>query len=336
MTLGNLRWLRGVGLVAMVLAPLTAQAESEAPAVPTAVQGKAEVVARVAVGQWPEGITVNGRTAWLAISGKRKLTGVDLDGLKPIKDLPAGRLPVEMGTEGGVSYALSHTDKKVWAVKGSGANAKATAIHEMPDCPEDMAVADGQAWVLLWTGCSSAGAMIVRASLTTKAMVVSKALSDGAWDIAHGHGQVWVMHDDGNVAVIDPRTMATSVLVPSGESYMKLAVGPSGVYATGRVSSVTRIDPATRAVSGKATLKDRVAAIWADDAGVMVMEVGGRLTQLDPVTLAVVGQWASPEAGLEPQALVRDGDRWLVTSHKGIGGDDKAGSLWVLKTPAAK
>jgi hypothetical protein len=119
--------------------------------------------------------------------------------------------------------------------------------------------------------------------------------------------------------------------VTVGNDNMWLASGPQGIYVSGREATLTRIDPQTRAVAGKAKLGARAAAVWADADGLTVLESGGRMLRLDPVTLAITAQFASPEAGLEAQALVRDGDRWLVTTHTAIGGGDLAGTLWVLK-----
>lgn len=328
----NAGWMRGLGVLMLALAPMAAQAEDVAPTAAAApAEGKLAVVAKVPIGKWPEGIAINGRTAWIAISGERKISAVNLDTLTVGQDLAAGRLPVQMGSQGDTVYALSHTDKKVWAVKGAPDKAAIKAIHVMPDCPENMVVADGQAWVLLWKGCANSDAQVVRAALNSKAMVVSKPLGKGAWSLAMAHGQLWVMHDDGDVAMLDPRTLQPVGKVTVGNDNMWLASGPQGIYVTGREATLTRIDPQTRAVSGKAQLGARAVAVWADADGLMVLESGGRMSRLDPVTLAVKAHYASPEAGLEGQALVRDGDRWLVTTHTAIGGGDLAGTLWVLK-----
>lgn len=330
----DLRWLRTFGLIGALWAPLVAQAEEVPVLAKGAAMGKTEVVARVPIGKWPEGVAVNGRTAWVAISGERKLTAVNLDTATVGQDLNSGRLPVQMASVGDTVYAITHTDRKLWAVKGEPGKAVGKTIHVMPDCPNDMVTADGQAWVLLWTGCSSADAQVVRASLNTKAMVTSKKLGKGAWAVAMGHGHVWVMHTDGAVGLLDPRTLAPMASVPAGDGHMRLTVGPQGVYASGRTGQVTRIDPATRAVSGTVDLGERIVAIWADADGVVALQNGGALFRLDPVSLATLGQYTSPAPGLEGKTLVRDGDRWLVTQHAGIDGADTTGTLWVLKVPA--
>ena len=291
-----------------------------------------KVVHQVAVGKWPEGVAVSERIAWVAESGARQVAAVNLDTGAVAFRAKAGRLPVEVVADGSQVHALSHTDQRVWRL--DAARKAATVVKAVDDCPQHMDVADGGAWVLLWKACSSAGSSVVRVGLDGKSTRRSPELGADAWQVAHGHGHLWVARGKDQVTVLDAATLKPVAEVALPGRHMQISAGPQGIYVAAQ-GVLNRIDPATRAPSGQATFAARVAAIWVDADGLAVVEDGGALSRLAPVTLAVIARYESPVADLKPRALARDGARWLVTSHGAAGDQSETGVLYVLAVPGA-
>ena len=275
------------------------------------------------VGKWPEGVVVSGDVAWVAESGQRQVAKLDLVKGKVISRVKVGRLPVQLGlADDGTLYVMVVTDQRLYAIDAKG---KKRLVKVLPDYPEDMVVADGVAWVLLWSHNSSAGSSVARIDLETRKLTRSAELGAGAWALAVGGGKVWVARDASGLVALDPTTLAASPPVAGGPRRMHVAAGDAAVY-TDDGDGVVAVDPATGAVTGRAALTEPVSVLAFLAGEVVVAGNGGTVWRLDPATLAVRGTQKIAGSGA-PHGLARGGDRLVVTSF-----DDSAaaGTLNVL------
>lgn len=282
--------------------------------------------AKIQVGKWPEGVALVGDTAWVAESGVRRLARVDLVKGAVAGQVGVGRLPVQLVGGAGEVFALVHTDKTVMQV-GAG-RAKGKALARLPDCPTSMKAGEGALFVLLWDACSSGGGTVVRVDPKSGKQQRSANLGANLWDVAAGHGQVWVGARD-RVLVLDAQTLTSTASVEIPGYGQHILAGPQGVYVEA-IGGVVRLDPAQPSRLTRVEGLGQIAAMTLLPGGaVAALNREGGLTVLDPVTLEIRGTF-TPSAPFEPRDLIaRPDGTLLITAH---AGDE--GTLWVWTPPA--
>lgn len=104
----------GSGVASEVAPEVAPEVARPAPGVqPTPVTTR-----KIAVGKWPEGVTVVDGAAWVAESGDRKVARVDLATGKVDMRVAMGRLPTSMVTgPDGAIYALVVTDSSIKVIR---------------------------------------------------------------------------------------------------------------------------------------------------------------------------------------------------------------------------
>jgi hypothetical protein len=285
----------------------------------------------IVVGRWPEGLSAQGDEAWVAESGGRSISHVDLTTGALRGRVPSGRLPIRVHASGdGSVQAVSATDRTVWSL--SPGAAAATVLARLPEYPQDAVWGeDGMLWALLWQQGSSASALIVRVAPGDGAVTRVATVGAGAMSLAVGHGKVWVAHQTGTVSVVDMTTGQALPAVSIEGSRMRVAACANGVYVTDN-DGVSRIDPTTSAVSGRQSLDDGARTLaCAANTGLWVVGAHGHISRLDPQSLAVINA-ASPPTAFEPVAAQVVSGRLLVTTHA-FGGSDASGALLVFNAP---
>lgn len=314
-------------LGALVSAPLTAAAQpsgsgpapngqSASPALPAA---KPQNEQRFAVGKWPEGLVMSQGSLWVAQSGVRSLGQYGPATGKLLATVPIGRLPVSMavGPDGAI-FAEVGTDAVIKRVDPK--SNKVTNLKALPDGPEGMVVEGGFAYVLMWRNGSSAVSAVARIDLKTGRMTQSADTGANAFDLAVGGGRVWVTNTDGRVVSLDAETLAPKDVAQLGGRPFYMAFGAGAAFSAGG-PSVVRLAAETGQRTHQVDLEGDVSTLGAWDDHVVAVTREGVIWLLDPATLAVQARLA-PAAPYTPQAITRDGQTLLITSHLALDGSE--------------
>jgi outer membrane protein assembly factor BamB len=302
----------------------SASAVAEVPKAPS--PAALAIVKALPVGLWPEGVALHDGDAFVAESGDRKIARVELATGKIKARIAAGRLPVELdaGPDGTV-YALAHTDQNVLAI--DPATNRARAVAHLPDYPQDLKLADGALWVLLWDKQSSADSTVVRVDPKNGKQTRSAKLGKSAWSLAVGGGRVWVAHDD-RISVLDEITLEkkADLAIPSGHHAL---VAGAGAVFTDLGTRVAQIDLATQKIMLGPDLGEPTAALAIAGSEVLAAGRKGHVWRLDAATLTVKAT-LSPEAPFTPQAIAARGDTIVVTTHDSRDAKAEHGTLLVI------
>lgn len=187
------------------------------------------------VGKWPEGITYDGQSLWIAESGVRQVAQMHPGTGRIIKRVKVGRLPVNMVTSpAGKVFSLVHTDGLVWAHSSGGQGRR---LAKLRDFPENMAADDRHLWVLTHPGGSSANTKVVRIDHRTGKSISSADLPDpNAFGIAHSRGRIWLVHGQGRgsrLSALDANTLARGGSLDVDVFLNKIVSTNQGVFVAG-------------------------------------------------------------------------------------------------------
>lgn len=264
------------------------------------------------VGQWPEGVVVSAGSVWVAQSGERTVARLDPATGAVQATIKIGRLPVSMGVApDGAPIVQVNTNKRVSRIDPKSNKAKILKV--LPDGPEQMVVAGGFAYVLLWKNDSSAGSSVLRLNLASGASTRSVDTGENAFGLAVGGGQVWVALAGGRLAVLDASTLALKAPVAvAGRPYHVVAGGGAVFVSDG--NAVVRVSTVEPAVTGRLDLPLPVSAMAAWDDLVVVATRDGTVWLLEPASLVVRAR-LKPKAPYDAQAIARDGKTLWLTHH---------------------
>ena len=294
-------------------APSAAPSTPAAPSPRTPTRVVLERTATIPVGKWPESVLVSGGSAWVADSGDRRVTRVDLATNKVIARIAAGRLPVHLGAgPDGKIYTVAVTDSAVYVI--DPAVNRGRLLTHLPNYPEHMVYADGALWVLCWKNGSSADSEVVRVDLPSGRLTRSEPLGRSARTLALGHGHVWVARADEGVTVVDPRTLKRTGELKPAKNVQLIAAGPTAMYASAG-SSVLKLDPTSGAELARVTLAEAPSVLRLLDGALIAATRGGTLysLELDSLELRSELRLAGPSVELHDVAT-HDG-ALLVTDH---------------------
>ncbi len=136
--------------------------------------------------------------------------------------------------------------------------------------------------------------------------------------VAVGHGAVWVMGANGEIARVDPRRRRVADTIPVGNSPASIATGAGGVWvADDNDNSVTRIDPAgANAVMAPIAVGQGPSAIAVGEGAVWVANTqDDTVSRIDPGTAAVT---ETIPVGARPTGIAAAGGAVWVAN--GLGG----------------
>lgn len=312
--------------------PVVAAPEETQPAAPEAAPAvePTPVVSRtIAVGKWPEGVAVVGGAAWVAESGERRVARLDLARGEPGEPIAVGRLPtsVAIGPDGAV-YVLVATDGVIKVIRPG--RKQAELLARVPSYAEDMVLAEGALWVLLWAGRGQGkGGSVLRVDLATRKQTRSGSVGDDSPSaIAMGHGKVWVVVRDSAapLTVLDAASWERGPVVAAGRSGTKVLAGATAVYL-GTEETLERIDPVSLQVTHSIATGQRISAL-AGVGDVVVAACGnGDLWVLGADDLSLRKIWR-PGGGGHARGLAISGADIVWTRHEGATGE--AGALHII------
>lgn len=309
----------------------SAAAPEEPPRAAAHVAAQLTIDKAITIGKWPEGIAVVGDTAWVAESGNRRVARVDLKRGEVVSRVAVGRLPVQVvASPEGAIYTLAHTDRAIWAIDGQ--TARARALARLPDSPEDMVVADGALWVLLWSKGSSANSSVVRIDPATGGQRRSPALGRDAFALAVGHGRIWVAHGNGKVSVVDQTSLEPRDELHIGDLHRRIAAGPDAIFTDVR-SGVARLDPMSGRATHEVALGEAVSVLRQMGDDVIAVGESGRTWLLDPENLTIRAILSPPDGVRSPHDAWRHGETLLLTEFDDAGaGGKEDGRLLILRS----
>jgi hypothetical protein len=280
-------------------------------------------VQTLSVGKWPEGIAVTAEAIWVAESGMRRVTRFARGEKASGRSTRVGRLPVGLVLdEGGTPYAVVATDSKLVTIDPASGRVK--TVTQTPDYPQAIAEDQGVLWTLLWHDNTSSNSSLLRVDPKSGSQQRSGELGPNAFDVAVGHGRVWVARNDG-LTVVDAESLEKLTDVPLADRPMHVLSGAAGVYVA-TDQGIVRIEPTSMNESHRLLLGQRVSALALYADKIAGIDENGTVHLLDALTLSPQLTLVPP--AFRPQAMVSDGDALFVTTHRGQG---ERGSVLVFR-----
>jgi YVTN family beta-propeller protein len=162
---------------------------------------------------------------------------------------------------------------------------------------------------------------VLRVDPVSGALLATIPTGAGAFDIAYGHGAVWIPNvSDGTVQRIDPATNSVVAMIPVLGAF-GIGLDATTVWVVDLAGKVSRIDPLTNTVTTsiftQATGADIVAttgAVWVSHYGTTTTP-NGSISRIDPTTNLVVAN--IPLTGSPERLGVAGGSIWVGTHNPG-------------------
>ena len=162
---------------------------------------------------------------------------------------------------------------------------------------------------------------LLRLDPTTGSVVATVAIGRGAFDVAFGHGAIWVAnYVDGSIQRIDPATnqvvTTIAVLGPTG-----VVADATAMWVVGSLGTVTRIDPLTNMVGTTISTQPTGGSITAGGGSIWVSHPGtegsadGSVSRIDPTVNTVTAN--IPVGDLPYELAVAGGSVWVGLNKTG-------------------
>jgi DNA-binding beta-propeller fold protein YncE len=251
----------------------------------------ARVVARVAVGERPEGVAVGKGGVWVAgserVSGDTQSTGnvwrIDPDTNEVVAATKVPSILLDVAVGEGAVWASNGGHGRfgaVWRIDPR-TNQLASGPIRVGGGPSDVEVAYGSVWVAL----ADDGA-VTRIDPTTNEVGEPIRVGAGPFSLAIGAGAVWVLNtNDGTVMRIDPnRGKVTGAALRVGATPSDLAVNSNALWVTNAERGrVLQLDSATGQIRNELPVAGGPFAVAAGMGSVWVTDnFDGTLTRIDP------------------------------------------------------
>lgn len=291
----------------------------------------------ISVGRWPEGITYDGRSLWVAESGRRSIAEVNPrpGQRRRLRRMNVGRLPVDIAaTSSGNVFVLNNTDNRVWRRRnGSG---RARSFARVPRCANNMAADARNLWIISDANCQSPTYLyrVRQAGGSAKRVV---RLARQATDIATAHGRVYVAHrnvaaNGAVMSIYSPRTGDLRETNPSGSDMGALATNSRAVFLGGgnipnQTGLVRRMRVGQSSFGAERRLPRLIIAMAASEDYVVAIDRDGTVWVLDSETLDVRREITSGGAAIRPRDALIIGNSLYVTSSEGSEKDRNAAVL---------
>ena len=253
-----------------------ASAADVAPNSLVALSASGSTTTTVPVGARPVAVSAAGPALWVANLDDKSITRVDGYTRQVVRTIPVEGAPT----------GLAATNSAVWVSTGAG-------VLDRIDPRFDRVVSTRREL----SGSFFSGPTAARPTLVA-------------------YGAIWVVHPDGYVTRLDPRSGRTLGAVGVGNSPSAIAAGAESVWVTNSADgTVTRIDPETL-VAKTIPTGHRPSAVAADDVAAWVANAGDNaVVRVDPTTNAVVD---TTLVGESPTAIVSTQDAvWVANGGDG-------------------
>ena len=262
------------------------------------------------VGEFPDGVAVDGDDLWIAAT-----RGQAVDRL----DLATGNLEETFPLDG-EPLAVAVAEGSVWVTQRAAdtvarldpATGVVTATIVVPDQPAVLSFGAGSLWV------GGGGGTLTRIDPTdNSATVVREGLGNVAGVAATG-GVIWITVHAGNVLLaIDPTSGSDIASVPVGDRPDAVVVADSGVWVANRGDgTVSKIDPVTRDPVATVAVGAELTGIVADGDRIWVISnTDGTLVLVDGPSAEIVTQI---DVGTAPLGVATSPGKVWVT----LSGDD--------------
>ncbi|MEO1397375.1 MAG: SH3 domain-containing protein [Pseudomonadota bacterium] len=286
----------------------------------------------IPVGKWPEGMTHDGTSLWVAESGQRTIAAVNMATGQIVERKRVGRLPTEMTNSlDGSFFTLVATDKIVRRFAPFGDE---TVLANLGTCPENMIFAEGNLWATVLPSCSSESSQVVRVDPKTGAQARSAVLGEWAQAVTNHSGEVYVFHTRSpEMTVVNMQSMGHVTLDVSGVGFWAAASNSNWVFGAGRVQAsredglVLSFDPRTKQEVGRASVSERVIQLHADDNYVVALGSKGTMWVFDEGSMQLL-RTITPSIGpYKPRSMIEHQGSLLVSATQRRGDD---GSILVF------
>ncbi|MGZ4332886.1 MAG: ABC transporter substrate-binding protein [Gaiellaceae bacterium] len=232
---------------------------------------------------------------------------------KVTKSVAVGSTPVALAASSNALWVANLDDRTITHVDPS--TGKALATISVGGVPAGIAASKGSVWVA--TGSNEVDRIDPVYNRLTKNHVVKTIGSFlyGATDrpAVLAYGSLWVVHPDGYVQQVDPKSLKVKTTVDVGNDPSAIAAGADYVWVANQADgTVTRIDPTTLFTT-TIPVGHGPAAVAIGPGGVWVANSGDdAVVRIDPSTNAVA---ASVRVGSSPGAvLATPGAVWVANA----------------------
>jgi YVTN family beta-propeller protein len=315
----------GVGaLIALALAgavlfvvtrppPSLARVDPNTAAVIDAATGR--VLAQVAVGTRPDGITFGEGAIWTANTTDGTVSRIDPRTRAVIQTVDVGAAPSGLAAGFGSIWVANSGERTVSRINAS--NNHVVQTINVGNGPTAVASGAGRVWV---TNALDGTISRIDPELGKVSGTFRVGASPGA--VAANDSGVWVANADaGTVSRVDPATGTTLASIGVGSGPRALAFAGTALWvANGLDGTVSRIDPVANRVTATIEVGQGPNAIAGTASQVWVAcALDGGVYRINPSTQAA----SRIDVGGEPQALtIANDELWLsarasTASHKG-------------------
>jgi hypothetical protein len=315
--------------------------EPPAPPVATSTEQMQEITPtprKIPVGKWPEGITLAPDGLWVAESGIRQMSRINLAKSAIDKTVKTGRLPVQLATDAsGNVFANTATEGKIFRQSVIG---KGKAIASFPKFTNTADIkAQGDRVFALTSFDNPDRKFTVNAiQSTTGQLNKSDEVSGDPRALGIVGDDAWVLYGNfanGNSSelVYFARSSASASAPIKLEGFgFKMANNAQNLYIGGQVEQqvgealvfmVSGIDHSFSKVQSLKT-EELITAIAASETHVVAMTSTGNSWILDANTLQPLKHF---NAGAPAQTAIIAGGSLYFTTHNGKGGN---GAVYVF------
>lgn len=293
--------------------PSLARVDPNTAAVIDAASGR--ILAQVAVGTQPDGITFGAGAIWTANTADGTVSRIDPRTRAVIQTVDVGAAPSGLAAGFGSIWVSNSGERTVSRINTSTNHVVQTIT--VGNGPTAVATGAGAVWV---TNALDGTVSRIDPELGKVSGTFRVGASPGA--VAANDAGVWVANADaGTVSRVDPASGATLASISVGNGPRALAFTGGALWVgNGLDGTVSRIDPTANRVTATIEVGQEPNAIAGTASQVWVAcALDGGIYRIDPST----GAASRIDVGGEPQALaIAHDELWLsarasTASHKG-------------------
>ncbi len=290
----------------------------------------------IPVGKWPEGITLAPDGLWVAESGIRQISRINLQAGKIDKTVKSGRLPVQMATDdSGNVFANVVTDAKIFRQSPDG---KGKTVMPIPKLTYTADMVSQGRLVYALTQVDNPDRKFTVNVIDGKTGKINKTpeVVGDPRSLAVVQGQPWVLYMNNQISHLlhfTGESLEASAPLLFDHFGWKMAANQNNLYIGGQVQQqvgeamVSMVSAANQNIVKTQSLKteELIVTMVASETHVLAFSYSGNVWILDANNLQPLKHF---NTGVPPQfAVVADGSLYLTT-HNGRGGN---GSVYVYE-----
>jgi YVTN family beta-propeller protein len=326
--------IAGAGVVTVVAAgavafaitrppPSLAGVDANTAAVIDAASGR--ILAQVAVGTRPDGITFGEGAIWTANTSDGTVSRIAPRTRAVVQTIEVGAAPSGLATGFGSVWVANSGERTVSRINAATNRVVQTII--VGNGPTAVATGAGAVWV---TNAIDGTLSRIDPAAGKVSGIFHVGASPGA--VAANDSAVWIANSDaGTISKIDPVSGSTLALVAVGNGPRALTFAGGAVWvANGLDGTVSRIDPASNRVTTTIEVGQGPNAIVGSSGHLWVgCALDGGVYEIDPVTSAAT----RINVGGAPQSLaVADDELWF--SARASAATHRGGTLRIVGSDA--